>query len=66
MSAFAKMTEKLDQGWKMTTMNCDCKSSLLVNMQNKDLYCWKCDKITHDQFEIEDSEDDTLKLDEEI
>lgn len=47
MSFFSKMNAKLDEGYKMTNINCEtCKFSLLINPPTKFLYCPKCDYET--------------------
>ena len=44
MNAFTKMNSKLDEGWKMTNINCNkCKFSLLLNPKDNHMYCSKCD-----------------------
>lgn len=42
------MNRKIDEGWKLTTMTCDCKGTLLILLENRNLYCPKCDIITQD------------------
>lgn len=42
------MNRKLDEGWKLTTMVCECKGTLLIFLENRNLYCPKCDIITQD------------------
>ena len=46
MNQFSRMNKKLDEGWKLTTLNCDCKTSFLIKVETKELYCPRCDKIS--------------------
>ncbi|CAD8053693.1 unnamed protein product [Paramecium primaurelia] len=62
MSQFQRMNRKLDEGWKLTTMVCECKATLLIFLENRNLYCPKCDIITQDQVILDqDSQDTKIK-----
>jgi uncharacterized Zn finger protein (UPF0148 family) len=54
MSTFyTRMNDKLDNGWKMTTLPCDaCKTNWLIEPKTKYLYCAKCDVKTKEPAEI--------------
>ncbi|CAD8049524.1 unnamed protein product [Paramecium sonneborni] len=59
MSQFQRMNRKLDEGWKLTTMVCECKGTLLIFLENRNLYCPKCDIITQDQVILDQDHQDT-------
>ncbi|CAD8143291.1 unnamed protein product [Paramecium pentaurelia] len=58
MSQFQRMNRKLDEGWKLTTMVCECKGTLLIFLENRNLYCPKCDIITQDQVILDQDHQD--------
>ncbi|TNV74251.1 hypothetical protein FGO68_gene16246 [Halteria grandinella] len=46
----------------MTTMNCECKGTQLIFLENKNLYCPKCDKITQEQIILDsDPQEQAIK-----
>ena len=63
MNQFSRMNKKLDEGWKLTTLNCDCKTSFLIKVDTKELYCPRCDKISKQQFIIDQEDDDVDEQD---
>ncbi|CAD8212401.1 unnamed protein product [Paramecium octaurelia] len=58
MSHFQRMNRKLDEGWKLTTMVCECKGTLLIFLENRNLYCPKCDIISQDQVILDQDPQD--------
>lgn len=59
LSIFKKISQKLDEGWKLTNVNCPiCNTSIIGQLNPKQFYCVKCEM----PVKIEEDEDEDVEV----